>query len=57
LQPIEQALTATHQPLTQKKIRDIVRLRTSDVSQALAPLVANGRVIKSADGYQLSPSP
>jgi hypothetical protein len=38
-------------------IRDIVRMRTSDVSQALAALVANGRVVKSAHGYQLNPSP
>jgi hypothetical protein len=57
LQRIEQAFAGTHQPLTQKKIRDIVRMRTSDVSQALAALVANGRLIKSADGYQLNPSP
>jgi AAA domain len=57
LQRIEQAFAGAHQPLTQKKIRDIVRMRTSDVSQALAALVANGCVIKSADGYQLNPSP
>jgi AAA domain len=57
LQRIEQAFAGTHQPLTQKKIRDIVHMRTSDVSQALVALVANGRLIKSADGYQLNPSP
>ena len=57
LQRIEQALAGTHQPLTLKKIRDIVRMRTSDVGRALAELVANGHVIKSADGYQLKPSP
>jgi hypothetical protein len=28
-------------------------MRASDVSQALAILIANGRVIKSANGYQL----
>jgi AAA domain len=56
LQRIEQALAGIHQPLTQNKIRDIVRMRTSDVGQALAALVANGRVTKSADGYQLKPS-
>jgi hypothetical protein len=35
------------------EVRDMVRMRTTDVSQALAVLVANGRVIKSAGGYQL----
>ena len=53
LQRIEQILAGEHQPLTQKQVRDAVRMRTSDVSQALATLIANGRVIKSADGYQL----
>ncbi|HEY1875481.1 MAG TPA: AAA family ATPase [Steroidobacteraceae bacterium] len=57
LKRVEQALASTHQPLTLKKIRDIVRMRTSDVGQALAALVANGRVTKSADGYQFKPSP
>jgi hypothetical protein len=56
LQRIEQALAGMHQPLTQNKIREIVRMRTSDVGQALAALVANGRLTKSADGYQLKPS-
>jgi hypothetical protein len=56
LQRVEQALAGTYQPLTQKKIRNIVRMRTSEVGQALATLVTNGRVIKSADGYQLNPS-
>jgi hypothetical protein len=53
LQRIEQALAGARQPLTQKQVRDTVRMRTSDVSQALATLIANGRVLKSADGYQL----
>ena len=53
LQRIEQTLAGVHQPLTQKQVRDCVRMRASDVSQALATLIANGRVIKSAAGYQL----
>ena len=57
LQRIEQAFAGTHQSLTQKMIRDNVRMRTSDVSQALAALVANGLVVKSANGYQLNTSP
>jgi hypothetical protein len=45
----EQILAGVHQPLTQKQVRDSVRMRASDVSQSLATLIANGRVIKSAD--------
>jgi hypothetical protein len=55
-QRIEQYLAAAGEPLTQKAVRDMVRMRTSDVSQALAVLVANGRVIKSAGGYLPGPS-
>ena len=55
-QRIEQVLAAAGEPLTQKAVRDMVRMRTSDVSQALAVLVANGRVIKSAGAYQPGPS-
>jgi hypothetical protein len=55
-QRIEQVLAAAGEPLTQKAVRDMVRMRTSDVSQALATLVANGRVIKSAGAYQPGPS-
>jgi hypothetical protein len=46
----EQILAGVHHPLTQKQVRDSVRMRASDVSQPLATLIANGRVIKSADG-------
>ena len=53
LQRIEQALAGARQPLTQKQVRNTVRMRTSDVSQALATLIANGRVSKSPGGYQL----
>ena len=53
LQRIEQALAGARRPLTQKQVRNTVRMRTSDVSQALATLIANGRALKSADGYQL----
>jgi predicted transcriptional regulator len=51
---IEKALTEAGAPLSQKQIRNVVRARASDVGQALADLVAGGRVIKSADGYQLT---
>ena len=52
-QRIGQILAGAATPLSQRQVRDAVRMRTSDVSQALATLVANGRVIKSASGYQL----
>jgi RecA-family ATPase len=45
-------IEAAGEPLSLKKIRDRVRMRTSDVSQALGALVASGSVIKSATGYQ-----
>jgi hypothetical protein len=51
---IEKVLADAEEPLSQKQIRNIVRVRASDVSQALAALVADGRVIKSAGGYQLT---
>jgi AAA domain len=51
---IEKVLAEAREPLSQKQIRNIVRVRASDVSQALATLVADGRVMKSAGGYNLT---
>ena len=53
LQRIGQILAGATTPLSQRQVRDAARMRTSDVSQALPTLVANGRVIKSPNGYQL----
>ena len=53
---VEKILAEAGEPLSHKKIRDRVRMRSSDVSQALAALVADGSVIKSAIGYQPAPS-
>jgi hypothetical protein len=53
---IEQVLADAAAPLTQKALREMVRMRTGDVGQALATLIAEGRVIKSAAGYQPGPS-
>jgi len=53
LQRIEQILAQATMPLPHKQVRDAVRMRTSDVSLALATLLENGRVIKSTSGYQL----
>jgi AAA domain len=51
---VEKALAEAGKPLSQKQIRNVVRVRASDVGQALAALAADGRVIKSAGGYQLT---
>jgi hypothetical protein len=51
LQRIGQILAGATTPLSQRQLRDAARMRTSDVSQALATLVASGRVIKSPIGY------
>jgi len=53
---VEQILADAGEPLTLTKIRSIVRMRTSDVGQALAALIAEHRVVKSAAGYQPSPA-
>ena len=53
---IEKVLAEAEEPLSQKQIRNLVRMRASEVSQALAALVADRRVIKSAAGYQLTSS-
>lgn len=52
---IEAVIAEAEVPLSQKKIRDMVRMRTGDVTQALAALVADGRVTKSPAGYQRAP--
>src|SRR5262249_21321557 len=48
---VEKVLAGAGQPLSQKKIRDRVRIRAADVHRALAALVADGSVMKSAAGY------
>jgi len=49
---IEKILADAGEPLSQKQIRNSVHARTGDVSQALAALVAEGCVIRTATGYQ-----
>jgi hypothetical protein len=53
---VEKVIADAGEALSQKRIRDMVRMRATDVSQALAALVTDGRVIKSATGYQPSSS-
>jgi hypothetical protein len=54
LQRIEQILTEAKSPITQRQLRQAVRIRASDVSQILSQLVASGRVSRSAEGYRLN---
>jgi hypothetical protein len=51
---LEQILAEAKAPLTQRQLRDAARMRASHVGDALANLVAAGRVIRSADGYSIS---
>jgi RecA-family ATPase len=53
LKRVELLLADATTPLSHKQVREAVCMRTSDVGQALATLIADGRVIKSASGYQL----
>ena len=41
-------------PLTLSQLRHTCRIRTAHVCQALATLTAEGRVLKTALGYQLA---
>jgi hypothetical protein len=48
---VKKVLAEAVEPLSQTKIRDRVRMRATDVYRALAALVADGSVMKSAAGY------
>jgi len=52
---IEQVLQQAQGPLLFDQIRNACRVRTQTVSNALATLVAQGRVHKTPAGYQLPP--
>jgi hypothetical protein len=57
---LEDVLAHTNRPLTLAELRHACRMRTAHVCQALAALTAQGRVLKTAAGYQrtlASPSP
>jgi hypothetical protein len=55
-QRLEQILAQSTSPLTQRQLRDAARLRASNVSNALADLVATGRIKRTADGYCINSS-
>lgn len=54
LQRIEQILAETTTPVSQRQLRNTARMRASHVAEALAKLIANGHVIRSADGYRIN---
>jgi hypothetical protein len=53
---LEQVLAHVDRPLTLAELRHACRLRTARVCQALAALTAQGRVRKTAAGYELKAS-
>ncbi len=54
IEKLEDVLTHTDRPLTLAELRHACRIRTAHVCQALAALTAQGRVHKTALGYQLA---
>jgi hypothetical protein len=56
LERLEHILAQADRPLTLVELRCACRLRTARVCQALAALAAQGRVHKTAAGYQLTAS-
>ena len=53
-QRVEQALGAATKPINLRELRALCRMRTETLCTALDVQVADGRVIKSADGYALN---
>jgi AAA domain-containing protein len=47
------ALAGTHQPQPFIELRKLCRVRTATLYQRLASLIADGRIIKSTNGYRL----
>ncbi|MGH2603854.1 MAG: hypothetical protein ACRDJ9_31275 [Dehalococcoidia bacterium] len=54
VETLEHVLARADRPLTLAELRHACRLRTARVGQALAALTAQGRVQKTAGGYQLA---
>ncbi len=54
MQTLEQVLGHADRPLTLAELRQACHLRTARVCQALATLTAQGRVQKTAAGYQIA---
>ncbi len=56
IERVEHVLAQAATPLTLRQVRQACRMRMSSVGQALETLVANGCVVKCADGYRLADS-
>jgi hypothetical protein len=54
-QRIERALSEAVEPLGVHQLREACRMRMASLCDALAELTADGRVVKSTEGYQLAP--
>jgi hypothetical protein len=51
---IERALAGATSPLNMRQLRTACRARTASICDTIAALTAEGRVIKSSDGYLLA---
>ena len=54
LDRVEQTLASAATPLTRDDLRRACRVRMTTLGEALAKLAAQGRVLRSSDGYQLA---
>jgi hypothetical protein len=52
---IEQTLASAPAPLTRDELRQRARMRTQTLGEILAELLAEGRIVKDAEGYRLPP--
>jgi DNA-binding IclR family transcriptional regulator len=52
---IEHALAHAARPLSLRQLRHVCRLRMATLCEALTTLRTEGRVLKAAGGYQLTP--
>lgn len=54
IERVENVLAAVSAPLSIRQVRQACRMRMSSVAQALETLAAQGRVIKTSNGYHLA---
>jgi chromosome segregation and condensation protein ScpB len=54
LERVQGVLAAAPQPVTQRQLRQAVRMRASLVADVLEQLIADGRVSHGPDGYRLT---
>ena len=54
IERVEHVLAEVSAPLSMRQLRQACRMRMSSVGQALETLAAQGRVVKSSDGFRLA---